>query len=364
MTSPLPSKLVSHIQLYGRHVLGVPSVPAFNHFELEQAIFQYLDRKGNNPTAVDALFNEFAGSWSLLYQTGKFNEAEVFWQNPLTWAMQWECSRGRQLHKGTPYYFMGMASIRAGHRDLAFLLMHQAVEEDKRAAPSAYKDRPAWRFVTLDVDSVHQAASPIVREHAQWLENKLLWFTTNRCHSLSLSDLRNRVFALPNMDEATFSFVHSTFRCRELEGVSNSLGISTFSAQLCLDTLFPLCRVGEELLKYKQPPIKSKEKQIGGQISRFFGTLGSSLDHTAFSVLNHLDLSLSIGALLSASPITDSKGGAIKGYSSSEADLLLVYVLRNAGGHRTDAPRIVAERYEDLLQRALSTLFLVAATLY
>ena len=78
------------------------------------------------------------------------------WEYALDLAHNWEkTNRPIKIHKGTPYYFLGVTAILNNDLENGFLAMHQALKEDYRLTQSETPQKPAYWFVTLDYPHDH-----------------------------------------------------------------------------------------------------------------------------------------------------------------------------------------------------------------
>jgi hypothetical protein len=85
----------------------------------------------------DRFFNNFTILWDILIQNDSFFSAEQVWQIAVQISTQWETlnqSKNR-IHKGAAYYFWAITCILKEDLEKGFLLMHQALEEDKKNRP-------------------------------------------------------------------------------------------------------------------------------------------------------------------------------------------------------------------------------------
>ena len=355
-TSALPPDLEVQIQAYQDRVFG--RIEPWDYTQLEFELLKYFDQNGHDTSKVDALFSRFAGIWNVLYQLRQFAQADRFWDVPLEYAEKWERTRGKQLHKGTPYYFRAMAAVAAGNIDRGFLFFHQALTEDETNCGSA-SPRPAWRFVTLDYASAEQAAFHLVKSRADWLDQRLRAYRLNRCGSLELKHLRSRVLDRPGLKDATFSFVHSVFRCESMLSLPQRFRMSSFGSQLELDMLFSLCRIAEVWLKECQKPQNKHERQLGGQLLRFFASQQWLLDRTELTAVRTGDFENNLTALLDG-----IQGPLPRQFQPIEADLVVVYTLRNQAGHAITSSSAVHDRFPDLLERVFFALFTITERLF
>lgn len=363
MTNSIPFELENLIRDYERY-LDNTAGQAWDYASLEAEVFKYFDQWGeNHPQEIDNLFTRFARIWALYYQSRKFQDADEFWKRPLDYATKWEETRKGHLHKGTPYYFRAMAAVASGNIDRGFLFFHQALDEDEKI-----QGRPAvntaWRFVTFDYSNKHQAALGLLKPRADWLGNIISTYQTSGRGSLSLATLKNRVLDNPQLTETTFSFTHAVFRSENFMSLPEGFRSSTFASQLALDILFSLCRIAEVWLKDRQPPNNRYERQLGGQLIRFFRdnhfvSQPPYLTDTDLSQIGNADFDQCLDALL------DGKQGPLpRPFRPLESDLIIIYILRNQAGHATASSDVVSTRFEDLLERVFFGLFQIVEALF
>jgi hypothetical protein len=357
MNSLLPSELENQIQAYQDYFFGKRLT--WDYVRLEAEVMSFFDQYGHDPGMVDALFNRFATIWGFLYQLREFARADDFWDIPLGYANQWEQTRNARLHKGTPYYFRAMAAVAGGNIDRGFLLFHQALDEDERRDGGPVSTGPAWSFVTLDYSNVYQAAFKDVKSRADWLDQLFGQYNASGRGSFTLADFRSRVLNQPGLREATYSFTHALFKSKNLIELPEPFRFSTFASQIELDTLFNFCRVGEVWLKYKQPPSNRYERELGGQLLRFFQSRRWVLTPSDLTSTNSVDFDLCLSTLLDG-----QKGPLPRSYQPLEADLILIYIMRNQAGHGTVSSTVVCNRFSELLQRILFGLFSVGERLF
>src|SRR5712692_5198415 len=81
-------------------------------------------------------FERYTIAWSQLLNAGAIMPAAEIMERACAVAWDWEGRNSPYLiHKGTPYFFLGQTHLEAGNVDRAFLMIHNAIEEDKRNHP-------------------------------------------------------------------------------------------------------------------------------------------------------------------------------------------------------------------------------------
>jgi hypothetical protein len=98
----------------------------------------------------------------------------------------------QQLHKGTVFYFAGMAAYYCGDFEKAIFYMDAALEEDFRADMNQWPGLPAGRFVMLD-NSGPQAAQALVTRTLETFEVTMRKIRDLGGTGLSVDDYRNNL---------------------------------------------------------------------------------------------------------------------------------------------------------------------------
>jgi hypothetical protein len=146
---------------------------------LEQPAIQFFTV---NPTAWDAhdhYFEHFTGIWRRLLSAGDYSAAETIWQQAFAPVFRWEqANPNKRVHKGTGYYFWGMTALLRGALDRGYLLIHQALEEDKTTHGNISPSTPALALVSLNDSDPRQAFIAWVREQVVFLKDLLGNYTT------------------------------------------------------------------------------------------------------------------------------------------------------------------------------------------
>jgi len=138
-------------------------------------------------------FNNFTPIWNFFLNQQRFKDAEDIWDKALNIANEWESkNQNKRIHKGTPYYFWGVTCILNGDLEKGFLLMHQALEEDKSSNQTNTPKTPAYSFVTLDYEKQDQFFSPKVVEIAKFVDEKLNIYRSLRRGTLTLPDFKSK----------------------------------------------------------------------------------------------------------------------------------------------------------------------------
>ncbi|MGB2727353.1 MAG: hypothetical protein WBD09_02610 [Halobacteriota archaeon] len=147
------------LRLHESHFSG----HGFDLSKFRDEALEFFDHNENDYRAHDGFFNNFTIIWRNFQSQGRFKNAEHLWDLALNVSYEWENkNQNKGIHKGTPYYFWGVTCILNGDLEKGFLLMHQALEEDKRTHKTKTPKTPAYSFVTLDYENQDQFFRPKV----------------------------------------------------------------------------------------------------------------------------------------------------------------------------------------------------------
>lgn len=305
-------------------------------------------------------FTNFSPIWKHLLNNGQFLEAELIWQFALEPIIFFEKKYpGREIHKGSVYYFWGITSLLGGDLDKGFLLMHQAVEEDVKTSKHDIPDTPAMAFASLNFQKIDQAFRPWVINRANYLEKLIKIYSTNYSRNFTIDDFQKKFLnSSPNLD-ITFLFVYTLARLERIANVPSNTLKSRFSSQLILNLLFDLSVVIETTIKVKNPTGRSfinhanfltgsinqplSEKQLGDINNDF----KKNFDSTLALLVNNL-FTLPDVPLLSV----------------AQTDIVIAYGIRNKGAHDITSSEEVREKFYEINQSILNALFFVVDYLY
>jgi len=82
-------------------------------------------------TAADRLFESFTLLDRFLRGLGFQPTATELWVQLIRTTVDWESNHPTKIHKGTPFFFLALNLIFQGDIDGAFLLIYNALEQDK-----------------------------------------------------------------------------------------------------------------------------------------------------------------------------------------------------------------------------------------
>jgi hypothetical protein len=171
------------------------------------------------PASHDTFFGYFTPIWLDLIGRRYYFPAIMLWNFALGLAFDWEKrNRNRSIHKGTPYYFLGVTAILNNEIENGFLAMHQALKDDYKLSPSRQTPQtPAYWFVTLDSSRTQQFFASKVNQMATYLSEKLDKYCSIIGGSLNLPDFRTKFLGQKKFKDEVFFFIYLLFSLRKLE---------------------------------------------------------------------------------------------------------------------------------------------------
>lgn len=346
------------LRLHESHFSG----RGFDFTKFGSEALNFFEQNDGSYQAHDGFFNNFTIIWQYFLNQGRFKNAKHLWDLSLNIAYEWENkNQNKRIHKGTPYYFWGVTCILNGDFDNGFLLMHQALEEDKKTHKTDTPKTPAYYFVTLDYNELQQFFRPKVLEIAKFLSKILGMYRSQRNMSLSLNDLKSKFLEETNLQETIFSFVFSLFNLKKIFDIDKRLTQNVFSSLQDTNIIFNLCSIIENVIAYKNP--NNGKLTLYHQLNYLSSQASLSLDGNKLSNINRdrdTDFSRTLSDLL------QSQYQFNDGYSPSpiEIDLAVTYFFRNFGAHKIEHQPIIYENFEEITGRILNALFFSIEKLY
>jgi hypothetical protein len=162
------------LQLYGAFESG----PALDLQSFTDAVSDFLDAFPRAFSLHDEYFSNFTIIWQRLFQARQFDRADSIWNLALQPITDWERQHPTErVHKGTPFYFLGMTAILAGDIDRGYAWMHKALDEDAKTCGPVRVYTPAFNFVTMNADA-DQAFQQWVTDQTRFLDHHLTNYRT------------------------------------------------------------------------------------------------------------------------------------------------------------------------------------------
>ena len=304
----------------------------------------------------DNYFHNFAGLWRAFMGFGQFEMAEHIWDLALEPVQNWEQNhQPARIHKGAAYYYLGVTTILRRDIDRGFLLMHQALEEDRKTHGSA-QSSPALAFVTLDNSLGSSIFQPKVQELCIYLEQLLDSYRNDRGKTLILEQFRTKFLAVSELQNPVFIFIYVLFRLYTMvKETPPQIMQSLFMGQLSVNLLFDLCLVIENIVNFKNRVglFKACAEKLAKKAN--LTNLPRNNELVKANTKFNKDFESNIIAVLD-NTFTLSDGATLP--TELERDLLIAYGFRNHGGHNVHSYSFVHERLSAIFQRIMNVLFL------
>ncbi|MEM3812111.1 MAG: hypothetical protein QXX98_03965 [Thermoplasmata archaeon] len=345
------------MKLHESHFLG----NAFDIDKFRTEALNFFDQNNNNYNAHDGFFNNFTIIWRSFLNQGRFKNAELIWNIALDIAYEWENkNEGKRIHKGSPYYYWGGTCILNGDLEKGFLLMHQALEEDKMTLQKSNPETPAYYFVTLDYEKQEQLFRQMVVEIAEFVDKNLNFYRSSRGGTLTLSDLKSKFLKESALQEQVFYFIFELFHLKRLlDEIDQRVTQNVFSSLLQANTLFTLCLIIDNVLKPKNPTkwkFSDHLKDLSSKLSVNFNDSKISELNNAFNT----NFSDTLQNILSSRYQFQDKTTL----QPIEEDFAVSYGFRNFGAHKIEDQPVVYQNFSEISKRILNALFFSIEKLY
>jgi hypothetical protein len=313
----------------------------------------------------DRFFNNFTILWQLLIQSGSFFSAEQVWQLAVQIAKQWETMNKSKysIHKGDAYYFWAVTCILKEDLEKGFLLMHQALEEDRRNRPDELTYSPAYTFVRLDYKQQEQYFRNKILEVTEFLEQRLRLYQSSRSGALLLDQLKSEFLDNKDLIDETFLFVYHLFHIKKLLSESKQeLTQNIYGSILMMQIIFTFILVIDNAVKKKYMN-KDPHKQDLLHLLEYLSK-GSNLN-IDIGKLREIgsratnDLQSILIDLLDSKPIFKNTK-----LEQIENDIGIVYALRNPATHKIRDRPFIHQNFQQILDRLFNVFFLSIEKLY
>lgn len=319
------------------------------------------------PPDHDQFFNQFTPTWLNLVTAHRLFEAIKEWNFALGLALDWEeRNKPHKIHKGTPYYFLGVSAILNNELENGFMAMHQALTEDKRLSGRKTPETPSLWFLILDSTKQNQFFKMKVDQIAAYLSDKLQEYSAKRGGSLSLDQFRKKFLRRRGLSEEVFAFIYSLFMLRKLaDETGQFIKSNVFSSLLHSRLLFGLSLITDKAIEHRNPDAKDPNKKKKLTFVKELKFLSSS----KIGLLSFDQKKISTLADDFSSNLAKALSKILHGKFSFkmcdiERDFAIAYGIRNFGAHRIENQPILYEKLPKLSQSVINTLFFTVEKLY
>jgi hypothetical protein len=328
--------------------------------DIEKAVNKYF-KVGQSAVDHDNFFSRFTPVWLDLVQKRRYFEAISFMNESLLFAYRWEeNNKPHTIHKGTPYYFLGVTAILNNELENGFLLMHQALEEDKKLSSTTIPQTPAYFFATLNYKEQGQFFRHKVEEISNYLAARIDTYVRKRNGTLTLEQLRTKLLECLDLNEEVFLFVFVLFETHKMIfGTDERLKKNIFSSLIHAKILSDLCLIFDKVAEHKNPDKASRKLYISDEIKLLSTRATSLIDDTAVGTINssfQQDFSRTLMEILGSTyPLS---------LSDTEKDLAIAYGIRNFCAHKIEHQPVLYDNFDELCQRLMNALFFAVEKLY
>jgi hypothetical protein len=312
----------------------------------------------------DKFFNNFTILWQALIRNGSFFYAEQIWQLIVEIAREWEVLNqyNRKIHKGTAYYFWGTTCILKEDLEKGFLLMHQALEEDRQNRYNELADTPAYAFVKLDYKQQKQFFGNKVQEIANFLEEKIETYQSSRRGNLSLEQLKSKFLDNADLVDNTFLFVYELFHIRKLlSETKQELTRNIYGSLLTMRVIFTFILIIDNVIKQKYYDKDPHKQDFINLLEYLSKESNLTMDISKLRVINeraNTDLTEVVLNLLNSKQVFKAK------LKRLEEDIAIVYAFRNSAAHRIKDRPFICENFASIIDRLFNVFFLSIEKLY
>src|SRR5215204_1037308 len=323
----------------------------------------------DNNSSVDAhdrYFNNFTPLWGLLLRQGLFFHADQLWQIAIEAAKKWEENQQNQnyiIHKGAPMYFWGVTCILKEDLEKGFLLIHEALNEDRRNInPDDIQGTPAYAFITLNYEQQKQYFRHKVLEISQFLEQKLNVYQASRNGRLTMSELREKFLQNSHLVEQVILFVFELFYLKKLLS-ENKQGLThnVYRSMLLVQSIFTFSLLIDNIIKNKYNNPDPHKQQFIDLLIYLSEKANLKLDKSKLLKIKEMfadDPSQTVEDLVNSCSILRTK------IQPLEEDMALSYCFRNAAAHKIGNRPYIHVDFNNIVDRLFNLFFLAVETLY
>ena len=338
----------------------------FERSRFESESLNFFDNN-NSINDLDRYFNNFTPLWQFLLQQGSFFNAEQLWEIAVSISKKWEeQNQDRKIHKGAGYYFWAVTCILKEDLEKGFLLMHQALEEDrKNIDPTHIQSTPAYSFVILDYEQQNQFFRKKVLEMAEFVEQKLNNYQTSRNGKLTMAEFKMKFLQNPGLIEPVFLFVFELFHVKKLLSENRQvLTQNVYGSMLMVQSIFTFSLLIDNIIKNKyniQDPYKQRQQQFMDLLIFLSGKANLKLDKSKMREINKKfthNFHRTLDYLLNSHPLFKPKLQVI------EEDIAISYGFRNTAAHKIRDPPYIHRNFSEIVDRHFNVFFLAIEKLY
>jgi len=361
----LNSEFEAFHRLYLPQLINLSLMPNFGiNQTFEAEIINFLDNEvrgqplQNAHDAGDKLFENFTTITNLLMNRGEYFLTTMVWRQAISVVSKWERRRRIAVHKGTPYYFWAEAEILNGNVDFGFMLMHRALEEDKRywqiAGLTMPPTTPGYYFVSLNGRNATQHFLVIVRKMRRVLQKRIWSYRQTLKGKLTVRRFERKFLQNPNHEDLAFYFVYSLFLiARQRQSAKLQIVHSNIARNILTRSLFNLTLILEQM---------GRSRGMGDYISDHLSKISKSrrwkatVDRNLFFSINNQFRS-NPDVIMQDFIDYNFRAPGFKG-NKKLSDYAFAYGMRNYCGHGiVTIPNLLSNKFRPLTQHLFNPIF-------
>lgn len=288
------------------------------------------------------------------------------WHFIIDYAKKWEDeNKPITVHKGTPYYFLGVNYYLLGDLDNAFVFFYNAIEDDKKLPELGYpKTAPIYQTITLADEQHNHMYSYIVKPLRDILTSYVNKFQTDFDHNFNIQEIDRKFLQNKDLEDLSYFFVYNFMNFHDINNeFKEDVRINEFSKLKALDQFFNLVLVVDQLLKYasnnslRETNMYSLIKWWAGQAHQI---AGADLDNLIGR--NNLNLNESTPQDV-VQNLLDYIQNPTCNMPKEIFVMLLAYHLRNYAGHNIERHDVLISKYNEIREKLFMAIFLAVKSI-
>lgn len=330
--------------------------------------FQELKKVPGNSTPdvgkmADCYFENFTPIWNLSGQRNKALMYVVF-----DMVRRWEKQNDFFIHKGTLFYFWATTDIIHGDYDEGIILMHKALEEDRRKSGGVRSpDTPAHDFVSLN-EKMGAYLQPITQDMVDFIKRRLNRYNKEVGDQLQYAKLRSNFLDSTDVkfEDLKFYFSYTILKWRRLGKIYKQRNIADIKMApliitglisdllLVIDGIYKIAfesryQSNNGNIHFSNHLFEVAKKYSWTQTANF----GSYMNEKGKNINNEIKSNFNT----TVKELLDSKIGLTK-IDKIEADFWLCYGLRNFSAHTIESQKFIWDEFTEILQSLLNVFYL------
>ena len=280
-------------------------------------------------------------------------------------AKDWEAHNQskNKIHKGAAFYFWAVTCILKEDLEKGFLLMHQALEEDRHNRSNELTDTPAYAFVKLNYNQQHQYFIRKLYEIAEFLEDRLKIYRSSRNGNLSLDQLKSVFMDNTELVDQVFLFVYELLHIKKLLSETDQrLTQNAYGSIVMMDVILTFILVIDNVIKQKYTDKDPHKQDFINLLDFLLTQLSLTMDMNKLKAINkkaNTDLEAIILDLLKSKSVFKNTK-----LTQIENDIGIVYALRNSAAHRIRDRPFIHENFKQIIDSLFNIIFLAIEKLY